>query len=404
MEVILVNPEFSTAKEEIIKKLEVNGFQAYFVGGAIRDLLIDRPIGDIDIATSALPEQVMELFPNTIPVGIQHGTVIVMIKDISYEVTTFRNDEDYADFRRPTNVIFVNSLTEDLKRRDFTINAIAMSSSGTLLDPFNGQTAITKRVIETVGHPHERFNEDALRMMRAIRFHSQLSFTIEENTKHAMKKHAPLLRHVSIERITTEIEKTLTGRSCHTAIHILVETGLYKSILNLSDYVDSLRTWPNLNYTALTNRAELWAIVCFLLKVQHIDSFLKQWKLPTRVIKDARNIYEGLLHIQTSSWTPYFMFENGKEHTLSIERCYSILLQLPVEERVITRLNEYLRLPLSSKSPLCISGHDLLQWENKKPGPWVAEVLTAIEKAVINGILENKQESIKEWLGQCNRL
>jgi tRNA nucleotidyltransferase (CCA-adding enzyme) len=403
VEVILVNPVFATAKE-ILHKLEKNGFQAYFVGGSIRDLLINRPIGDIDIATSALPDQVMALFPKTIPVGIQHGTVIVLIKDTPYEVTTFRKDEDYADFRRPTNVTFVNSLTEDLKRRDFTVNAIAMNSNGTLFDPFNGQTAITNRVIETVGHPHERFNEDALRMMRAIRFHSQLSFTIEENTKQAMIKHAPLLRHVSIERITTEMEKTVMGRSCHTAIHLLVETGLYKSILNLSDYVGSLRIWPDLNYTALTSRGELWAITCFLLKVKHLDSFLKQWKLPTRVIKDARNIYEGLIHIETDSWTPYFMFKNGKEYTLSIERCYAILYKLPVEERVASRLEKYISLPLSSKSQLSVSGHDLLQWGNRDPGPWVAEMLTAIEKAVISGDLENKQDRIKEWLGQCNRL
>jgi tRNA nucleotidyltransferase (CCA-adding enzyme) len=196
----------------IIKTLTENGFEAYFVGGSVRDYIIGRLIGDIDIATSALPEDVMRLFPRHVPVGIEHGTVIVLHEDIPYEVTTFRTEGDYEDFRR----------------RDFTMNAIAMKETGEIVDLFGGQEAIVKKEIVTVGNPVDRFQEDALRMMRGIRFVSTLGFTLEEGTKQAIIEYGHLLEHIAIERIAVEFEKLLVGTHCAKALQLLVETKLYE--------------------------------------------------------------------------------------------------------------------------------------------------------------------------------
>lgn len=389
---------------EIIKKLEGHGFEAYFVGGSIRDYLLHRPIGDIDITTSALPAEVMNIFEKTIPVGLQHGTVVVMHEGEPYEVTTYRKDEDYVDYRRPSSVTFVSSLIEDLKRRDFTMNAIAMDRNGKLIDPFNGQTAIKQRYIQTVGEPEERFNEDALRMMRALRFQSQLSFDVEEKTIQAITKSASLLQHVSIERITVEFEKLIKGKSCQPAIQLLLKTGLNRYLLNLKVYEPQLLQWPALSFTSLQTKPELWALVCLLLEEIDSVAFLKQWKLPSKVMKEATQITESVRNLQANGWKPFYLYKLGMETSLSVERVRSILLGASIEEGLQKVEQQFKKLPISSRDELVVNGRDLVEWGNNDPGPWVAETLLAIEKEIVSGLLENKQEQIKEWLRQCNRL
>ena len=177
----------------VLDIFEKNGFEAYFVGGSVRDALLHKPINDIDIATSAFPEEVKSIFKKTIDVGIQHGTVVVLFQNEPYEVTTFRTESGYQDYRRPDQVTFVRSLEEDLKRRDFTINAFAMDQKGIIKDFFQGLQDLEKKIIRAVGDPYERFHEDALRIMRAIRFQSQLNFDIEEQTFQAVVESASLL-------------------------------------------------------------------------------------------------------------------------------------------------------------------------------------------------------------------
>ena len=184
----------------LLETLTTAGYEAYFVGGSVRDVILNRPIADVDIATSAYPEEVKKLFSHTIDTGIQHGTVTVMMEKEGYEITTFRTESTYQDYRRPDEVTFVRSLKEDLKRRDFTMNAIAMDQFGILHDPYQGQAAIVAQIIEAVGIADERFSEDALRMMRALRFVSQLGFTLELATKNAIKNNRALLEHIAVER------------------------------------------------------------------------------------------------------------------------------------------------------------------------------------------------------------
>lgn len=185
------------------------GFSAYPVGGCVRDLLLGRTPGDWDVATSAPPEQTLALFPHTIPTGLAHGTVTVVLEGGTVEVTTFRRETGYGDGRHPDRVEFHADLTQDLARRDFTVNAMALADGGTVIDPFGGQADLNGRLLRAVGDPLRRFSEDALRILRAVRFSAQLGFFIQADTRAAMTARAEGLAHISAERIVSELEKTL---------------------------------------------------------------------------------------------------------------------------------------------------------------------------------------------------
>lgn len=196
---------------DIIHTLQRAGFEAYAVGGCVRDSILGREPDDWDITTSAKPEQVKALFGRTVDTGIKHGTVTVLKDRTGYEVTTYRIDGEYEDGRHPKDVVFTASLEEDLKRRDFTINAMAYNEEQGLVDLFDGIGDIERKVLRCVGDPAERFREDALRMMRAVRFSAQLGYEIEERTKEAMAKLAGTLEKISAERIATELVKLLVS-------------------------------------------------------------------------------------------------------------------------------------------------------------------------------------------------
>ena len=195
--------------EEILGKLREHGYEAFAVGGCVRDAILGRIPGDWDITTSAHPEEVKQVFGHTIDTGLQHGTVTVMRDHIGYEITTYRIDGEYEDGRHPKEVVFTAELREDLRRRDFTINAMAYSHETGLVDIFGGTEDLAARRIRCVGDAGERFTEDALRILRAVRFSAQLGFSIEEMTWQALCELAPSLVHVSKERVQVELTKTL---------------------------------------------------------------------------------------------------------------------------------------------------------------------------------------------------
>jgi tRNA nucleotidyltransferase (CCA-adding enzyme) len=211
--------------ERILERLNEKGFEAYAVGGCVRDSLLGRQPEDWDITTSARPEQVKALFRRTIDTGILHGTVTVMMDGAGYEVTTYRIDGEYADGRHPKQVVFTPDLLEDLKRRDFTINAMAYSHKTGIVDAFGGAGDLKGRLIRCVGNPLERFEEDALRLLRAIRFSAQLGFSIEEETCDAIIRIAPNLLKVSRERIQAELTKLLQS-GCPEKIKTVYEMGI----------------------------------------------------------------------------------------------------------------------------------------------------------------------------------
>ncbi|MEZ3479691.1 MAG: HD domain-containing protein [Lachnospiraceae bacterium] len=214
----------------IISQLEQAGFEAYAVGGCVRDCLLGRNPNDWDVTTSAKPLEVKAVFGHTIDTGIQHGTVTVMLEREGFEVTTYRIDGEYEDSRHPREVIFTANLIEDLKRRDFTINAFAYNDKSGIVDAFHGMKDLSDGVIRCVGEASERFDEDALRILRAVRFSAQLGFMVAEETKAAIKILAPNLRHISAERIQAELVKLLM--SDHPdALRDAYELGITKAVL-----------------------------------------------------------------------------------------------------------------------------------------------------------------------------
>lgn len=217
----------------IINVLENNGHEAYIVGGCVRDMFLGIIPKDFDICTSAYPEQVLKLFSKSIPTGIKHGTVTVFVNDLPFEVTTFRIESIYTDHRHPDSVRFSDSLTEDLKRRDFTINAIAYHPVKGIIDPFNGISDLKNKIIRTVGNPSDRFAEDALRMLRAIRFQARYGFSIDADTFSAIKKHSKNITAVSRERILEELNSILLA-SFPEAFQNLFITKLFKYIFSNS--------------------------------------------------------------------------------------------------------------------------------------------------------------------------
>ncbi|MBS5926799.1 MAG: CCA tRNA nucleotidyltransferase [Clostridium sp.] len=200
----------------IIDTFYKNGYEAFMVGGCIRDLLLNKTPTDYDIATSAPPDITQKLFLKTIPTGIKHGTITVIINEIPYEVTTYRTEGKYIDNRHPNEVNFVTNIKEDLSRRDFTVNAFAYNYKAGLLDYFNGLSDLDSKLIKCVGDPNTRFNEDALRMLRAIRFSAQLNFNIDKKTYCSIKNNYKLINNISKERIRDELEKILL---CHNPIN-----------------------------------------------------------------------------------------------------------------------------------------------------------------------------------------
>lgn len=213
------------AAELIIGRLEEHGFEAYVVGGCVRDSIMGITPHDWDICTSALPEQIIEVFSEmkVIPTGLKHGTVTVVIDGSEFEVTTYRIDGEYTDNRHPEAVEFVKDLKLDLMRRDFTINALAYNHKSGIIDYFNGVEDIHNKVIRCVGNPNDRFSEDALRIMRAIRFATRFGFEIEQETRKSLFTHQSLLRNISAERINSELTKTLQHITFETNVGLLVD-------------------------------------------------------------------------------------------------------------------------------------------------------------------------------------
>ena len=280
--------EIDKGAEKILETLNGKGYEAYIVGGCVRDMIMGRKPGDWDITTSARPEETKKCFKRTFDTGIKHGTITVLLEGGSYEVTTYRTEGEYTDCRHPDEVVFTRDIHEDLLRRDFTMNAIAYHPREGFIDPFGGRDDIEKKTIRGVGFPDERFREDALRMLRAVRFAAQLGFSVEEETWKALKNRAELIKKVSAERIREELQKLImSGRS--EKLSLLAESGLMGYI------------WPSLadaleKYSAET-AGELaaseavpalrWALFLRRLGAAEAQSLMKGLKFDTKTMKSV---------------------------------------------------------------------------------------------------------------------
>lgn len=389
----------------VLNKIVEAGFEAYFVGGSVRDRVLGLTVNDMDIATSAMPNEIKEIFKRTIDIGIEHGTVMVLENGESYEITTFRTESTYKDFRHPDSVTFVRSLTEDLMRRDFTMNAIAMDIKGNLIDPFGGLNDIDKRIIRAVGKPEERFQEDALRMMRAVRFAAQLDFEIEGNTLLSIHQNAQLLTNIAIERIQVEFEKLLTGEWYFVGLAAMIKTDLYLYCPKLADKKQALLTLIDRS-TSFQNIRQAWAYLLLKIDEHQMDqsfnprTFLKAWKLSNQLIKESITIYEALvIRLERGYLNEWEIFHLGIQFSLEVE---DLMEQEGMKQEHLLVLERYDNLPIKEKEELSVSGNDLMKETTVRPGKWMSEALESALKAVIYRKIDNEKQTIILWLKENN--
>ena len=397
-----MNPLFTKAIP-VLEKIENAGFEAYFVGGAVRDHLLNREIADVDIASSATPEEIKGIFLNTVDVGIEHGTVLVLDNGSGYEITTFRNESEYKDFRRPDEVVFIRSLEEDLKRRDFTMNAMAMDKNGVIIDPFCGQQAIRLKRIETVGKAEERFSEDALRMMRAIRFVSQLSFSLDNTCFQALGKMTSLLNHIAVERKTAEFEKLLLGKDRITAIDLLCKANIDQYLPKLSGVPTRITAITQFQCTDL-NLVEMWTLLLYALKIKSddVEVFLRSWKLPIKRIRQIALILHWVQVRFKQTWSRSTMYEAGEETMVHTERVYNVIQKQDISHLINQWIEQFGDLSIKSRSEVMVTGKDLMEMLDQPAGPWIKNCLEMIEKAILEEGLENDRENIRKWVLTCN--
>lgn len=384
--------EFGTpSSRKVVRQLEAAGFEAVFVGGSVRDHLLGKEASDFDIATSAMPEEVKEVFNHTIDVGIAHGTVMVIMDTEPIEVTTYRTESTYTDHRRPDEVKFVRSLKEDLQRRDFTMNALALTLTGEMIDPFGGKTDLENRKIRAVGNAAERFHEDALRMVRAVRFSSVLGFEIEERTLQAIEEHAPSIKHVSVERIKIEIDKLWKGMDPGKALATIVDTRLSEHLPLFPDDVQLLNAC-----TPFATAEQGWSA---LMLAGHFPAgdLARAYKLSNREKAYLADVQAAFDRRKSGRFTvdEYYRFQ--LDVLVDAEKIWhafhSETQGIPIEEMI--QMQE--SMPIRSKDDLKVDGKDLMAWTSQRGGRWVGEWMGKIEYAVLHRNCPNDAEKIKEW-------
>ena len=389
-------PQQLRAAVPVLERINQAGFEVYFVGGCVRDTLLQRPLHDVDLATSAYPQEIKQIFPQTIDTGIEHGTVTVIYQKKAYEITTFRTESGYQDYRRPDKVEFVRSLKEDLKRRDFTINALAMNAQGEIIDLFAGMADLQQRQIRAVGVAADRFHEDALRMLRAVRFQAQLNFTIEKQTLAGIKTNAALLSHIATERIREEFIKLMEGCNRQAGLISLYQTQLYRFCPGLATY-----DFPKiLQFAAgqITDEATVWSFLAYLgqLKRAQVRPFLRQWKVANNNIKLVQAAIELLNNYQESNWQLYIA---GQAATAIAAQVLRLTRQQELAEQLI---EQYQDLPLKSPHQLAINGQQIMQVLNLSPGPQIGQYLKQIQQAIVAGQLVNDYQTIVNYLKNNN--
>lgn len=422
------------AANAIAERLVENGFHAYWVGGCVRNQLLGLPPEDIDIATNAKPDQIISLFKKTLPVGVKYGVVIVILKGVQTEVATFRSDGEYIDHRHPLGVHF-SSAEEDAKRRDFTINALFYDPiKDKIIDFVGGKEDLQKGIIRGIGNPSMRIREDALRMLRAVRFAARFNFEIEPNTKEAVKEHASLIQKISADRIRTELIKILCGPQPGDAVKMLYDFGLLRLILpevaamkgvpqppefhpegDVFEHTCLTLNFlknpsPNLAMASLlhdigkpptfkvTDRirfnlhnkvgAEMAAAVCrrlnFSLKDQKIISSLVERHMDFLNIKDMRE-----------SKLKRFLSSDTIKEDLALHKadCLASHGDTSNVDFCSKKLKEF-KKEQTLNPPLLLSGNDLIKL-GYEPGPLFTKILNSVRDAQLENIISTKDESIK---------
>ena len=387
----------------ILDTLEKKGFKAYIVGGCVRDQLLNKKVSDFDITTNAKPDDIKKIFKKTIDTGVKHGTVSVLFKDdnntkfYAYEITTFRTEGEYKDGRHPESVCFVNDLYEDLSRRDFTINAFAYNDKEGFVDKFDGLSDLNNKLIRAVGNPIDRYNEDALRMIRAIRFASKLNFDIEKSTLDAIKICSENLSKVSKERIQIELTKILTSDN-PDFIKLIFD-------LNLSKYITNNFNEIKLSKLIKTDDVSLSYASLLYNNVDICEKIIKDLKFDNNTLKNVVSILSYKKNyidfISASGYTDLYKknyFLKKMVYNIHFDNAYRLIDLISFKENVdLTDDLKILNDICSNNEPiflkyLNINGNDLnnIGIIGKKVG----EVLLSL----IEDVHEDKQKNYKDLL------
>ncbi|WP_339200282.1 CCA tRNA nucleotidyltransferase [Paenibacillus sp. FSL P2-0322] len=418
--------EMALHGREVIHTLTAAGHEAYWVGGCVRDELLGRAIHDMDLTTSAEPEQVIALFPHVIPTGIQHGTVTVMQGGHAFEVTTFRTESGYADHRRPTEVAFVKDIREDLMRRDFTMNAIAMAEHGERVDPFGGEADLRAALVRCVGRAEERFEEDGLRMLRCIRFASVFRFRVAFNTWKGMIRRREGLRYIAMERVRVELEKMLAGPDPLRGLEMLGRSGLLGC-------TKVPVPWEQCEAQALKGIVQLqeelrWGLLLMSCRLtsEVADELLRAWTFSNAVRLRLVHLLEWeteLIYSTSVIAGDSVTEESDIINDEALRRSWIRLLIRLGKDTASDWLDLYNTLPASFRglSPwvekhvaktaelaslwtkqavvvrikdLNITGNELVQAMNRPGGPWLGQMMEQLLQAVACGDIPNETETL----------
>lgn len=363
----------------VLRRIMENGGEAYIVGGALRNYLLDRPIHDWDIATSLLPNEIESAFSDmhTVTTGKKFGTITVFIDGLQVEVTTYRTEEDYRDYRHPSKVEFTQNIYEDLKRRDFTMNALALNplfQDRTFIDPFNGHRDIKLGIIRAVGNPHARFSEDPLRMMRAIRFMSQLGFTIDGTTMNSIRYNSKIITKIPAERIKDELEQTLLGKFVEKGIITLYLSGIQNYIIPESKDIVDEEIIERIAYSIAKCRQDIIERFCayfiWTIKLENrtsmLNKILRRLRFDNKTRKDIITII-SYIDTPIGKRMPAYslrrlMGEMGIENTLRMLHLMGIF---GYNHETMCKLNEMASTIIMEEQPiykseLDLDGHDLI--------------------------------------------
>ncbi|MBE6138413.1 MAG: hypothetical protein E7173_01545 [Firmicutes bacterium] len=352
---------------KILKKINTAGFKSYVVGGYVRDLYLNRHSMDVDICTNATPQELKEIFGGAMLPSVNYGSVTIVYNKIRFEITTFRKELKYENNRLPIKIKYIDSLLDDVKRRDFTINTLCMDENGEIIDLLGAIRDLDDKVIRMVGNPKKRLKEDALRILRAIRFATILNFRLDDNLKKYIKKYGHLLKKLSYYRKQTELEKIFSSSNAHYGISLLKELELVES-LELSN-IDNLVITPSL--------IGIWS----QLGVEDIYGFSKHDK---ETIKGIQRLLE--LDLYDSKILYHYGLYNC---SIAAE-----ILKLP--KKIVTK--KYNDLVIHSTNDIMIKGNDIAQILNRKPGPYIKEIIEDLENSILDHVVENQFESLKSYI------
>lgn len=352
---------------KLIKTIEDHGYIAYIVGGFVRDQLLGISSNDIDICTSARPSDIRNIFPNSCLPNEAYGSVTVVIKNIRFEITTFRKEIKYLNNRKPIEFEYIDNLMDDLNRRDFRINTICMDKNGKIIDLLNGKQDLVKREINVVGDGILKFTEDSLRILRAVRFATLLNFSLSIEIKQSILQTRYYVRSLSYNRKKEELNKIFGSVNVHYGVKLLIELGLDQELQltrlkNIKNFDDLMGIWAQLNvediYPFTKNEKELMKSIRELLKCNAIDSL---------------SLYRYGLYVS------------------------SVVASIKgLDRRVIT--SDYNNLPIKCRSDIVMNGKDIMKLLNCRPGDYLRVILDDIETKILNKELNNNKKSLESYL------